>query len=98
MSFSRIRGITRNNSIHITKITAGCVDEFDRDGLAIVGPVLAHQFLGFRKNLQVENETNYAQQQIPSEDPVHVSQIDGAGVNGYVSGPERGGDDDERQS
>jgi hypothetical protein len=67
-----------------------------------IGPVLVHQSFGFQENLQVENEANESQQQIPGQDlgqdPVHVSQIDGAGVNGQVASPKRTGDDDERQS
>lgn len=51
----------------------------------MIGPVPVHQSFGFQENLQVENEANESQQQIPGQDLVHVSQIDGAGVNGQVS-------------
>ena len=45
----------------------------------------------------MENDANDAQAQIPDKNPVNVSQIDGAGVDGQVAGPKRAGNNDECQ-
>jgi hypothetical protein len=72
--------------------------EFDRHGLSVVSRfVLSNEFLGFDEYFEMENDANDAQAQIPDKDPVNVSQIDGAGVDGQVAGPKRAGNNDECQ-
>jgi hypothetical protein len=48
------------------------------------------------ENVQVENDTNESQQQVPHKNPIPVSQIDGALVNWLIAGPKRTGDDGKR--
>lgn len=74
------------------------VDEPDGHGLPVVARlVLPDEILGLDEDFEVENDAENAQAQVPGEDIVDVSQIDGAGVDGEVAGPKRAGDNDERQ-
>ena len=74
------------------------VDESDRHGLsAVTRLVLSNEILGLDEDFEMENDAKNAEAQVPGKDPVDVSQIDGAGVDGQVAGPKRAGDNDERQ-
>lgn len=54
----------------------------DRYGrLTRAGHILADESSRPNENVQVESDASDAQQQVPHENPIHVSQIHGAVVN-----------------
>lgn len=75
------------------------IHESDGDGLLafIAGHILSYKNFSFVKDFEMKSDANDAQNHVPSQNVMQMSQIFRATVNRLISRPIRNGDDDKRQ-